>query len=386
MANYQRTPYLVVHRLGAGAREVYGSVGDEQIVLQAQLLRGDADSDTAVVAMHPMASPGYLPMFSALANAGCHVIACASRYMNGDCSLIMENVLLDLGACIRDARTRLGYRRIILAGWSGGGSLALFYQSQAEHPTIRAIPSGEPLDVAGAGLIPADAVVLLAAHRSRHHLLTECLDPSVLDELDPTCRDAEMNIYDPVNPNQPPYSDVFLRRYRLAQIERNQRITAWARDQLATSPRAGSTANSSFVVYGTMADPRWLDPELEPNDRKPQWCYLGDPGTVNDGPTGLARFTTARSWLSQWSWDCAQGDGAEAAMAVSVPVLIMRNSADDACPISHTDALFAAIGHERKEQTLIKDANHYFSGPGQRGPLEKATTKVLDWIAELNDR
>jgi pimeloyl-ACP methyl ester carboxylesterase len=383
VTSYQRTPYLVVHRHGAGAREVYGAVGEEQVVLHAQLLRGDADSDTAVVAMHPMASPGYLPMFSALAKAGCHVIACASRYINGDHSLIMENVLLDLAACIHDARTRLGYRRIILAGWSGGGSLMLFYQSQAEHPTVQAMPSGEPVDLAEVGLVPADAVVLLAAHRSRHHLLTECLDPSVLDEDDPTRRDPELNLYDPNNPNQPPYSEGFLLRYRMAQIERNERITAWARDQLATPPHAGTTPNRSFVVHGTMADPRWLDPALEPNDRRPGWCYLGDPGAINDGPTGLARFTTPRSWLSQWSWGSAQGDGAEAAASVTVPALIVHNSADDACPTSHTDALFGALRHPNKELTLIRGANHYFSGPGQQRPLDEATTKVVGWLTGL---
>ena len=55
-----------------------------------------------------------------------------------------------------------------------------------------------------------------------------------------------------------------------------------------------------------MADPRWLDPSVDPNDRQPGWCYQGDPRVVNMSPTGLARFTTLRSWLSQWSYDEAR--------------------------------------------------------------------------------
>ena len=47
--------------------------------------------------MHPIGSPAYLPMFSGLARAGFHVIACATRYSTGDAALQMENVLLDLG-------------------------------------------------------------------------------------------------------------------------------------------------------------------------------------------------------------------------------------------------------------------------------------------------
>ena len=35
-----------------------------------------------------------------------------------------------------------------------------------------------------------------------------------------------------------------------------------------------------------MADPRWLDPTVDPNDRTPGTCYLGDPRVVNMSPVG----------------------------------------------------------------------------------------------------
>jgi hypothetical protein len=50
-----------------------------------------------------------------------------------------------------------------------------------------------------------------------------------------------------------------------------------------------------------MAAPCWLDLAVDPNDRAPGRCYLGDPRLINDSPGGLGRFTTLRSWLSQWS-------------------------------------------------------------------------------------
>src|SRR5712675_2301564 len=101
-AKYQRTPYLVVEKDTAKRKDVYGSIGDS-VVLHVQLLRRQAPSSTAVVAMHPIGSPGYLPMFSALARQGFHVIATDTRYSNGDAALQMENVLLDLGAVVQDA-------------------------------------------------------------------------------------------------------------------------------------------------------------------------------------------------------------------------------------------------------------------------------------------
>ena len=55
--------------------------------------------------------------------------------------------------------------------------------------------------------------------------------------------------------------------------------------------------------------------------------YLGDPEVVNDGPVGLARFSTLRSWLSQWSYDYARCDAITSGARISVPVLVLGNSA-----------------------------------------------------------
>ena len=138
-----------------------------------------------------------------------------------------------------------------------------------------------------------------------------------------------------------------------------------------------------FVVQGTMADPRWVDPEVDPNDRQPNWSYLGDPRSANDGPAGLARYTTLRGWLSQWGYDTAQVDAVAAAPRISVPVLTIMNSADDACPPSHLRDFHAALPDGRKEMHVIVGANHYFSGGGQqRAHLDTAAAYVRDWAQQ----
>ena len=377
---YTREPYLVVHREQTRRKDVYGSI-DDNVVVQAQLLRGAKPSSTVVVAMHPIGSPGYLPAFSQLARSGFHVAACATRYSTGDAPLQMENVLLDLAACVRDAKERLGYERVLLAGWSGGGSLMAGYQAEAEKRTIVQTAAGEPTPLADADLVVPDGLVLMAAHRSRHRLLTDFLDASILDEAAPDQRDPELDLYDRANPNQPPYSADFLARYREAQRARNRRITAIAQDRLAQLRADGRPDDEHcFVVHGTMADPRWVDPTVEPNDRRPQWSYLGDPRVANDGPAGLARFTTTRGWLSQWSLDHAQVDAVDAAPRISVPVLVVINSADDACPPSHPRDFFDAVPHADKELHELTGANHYFSGGGeQRSHLDDAMAVVTGW-------
>jgi pimeloyl-ACP methyl ester carboxylesterase len=375
---YDRIPYMIAFRENAIYKDTYGGeLG--RVTLKAHLLKPERASDTVIVFMHPIGGGEYLPMPVGLAKAGYHVIYCNSRYPGADYALQMEKVVLDLAACVRDAKQRLGYQRVVLAGWSGGGSLSAFYQAEAESPSVKATAAGDPLDLAQAGLIAADALLLLAAHVSRAVTLTENLDASIADESLPQNRLLELDLYDPKNRNQPPYSAEFLARYRIAQIARNRRITAWVCEKLEWL-RANGRPNEefAFVVHGTLADPRWLDPTVDPNDRVPGTCFLGEPRLVNNGPVGLARFCTLRSWLSQWSFDRSNADGVRSLSRVSAPVLVVGNSADNICTPSHTQRLFDAVGHADKERAEIKGASHYYIG--QRAQLEEAVSLIDNWL------
>ena len=380
--DYDRIPYLVVFDDLSAYQDTYGGV-TESVVLESYLLRPrGVPSKNVIVFMHPIGGGAYLPMTNALARAGHHVIYCNSRYRGVDSALIMEKVVQDLGACVKDARERLGYEKVILAGWSGGGALSLYYQQQAQHATVAATPAGEPPDLTALDLPAADGMMLLAAHVSRHGTLTEWMDPSILDESDPDNRDPELDLYNPSNPNQPPYSAEFLDRYRAAQIDRNRRITAWVNERLVDLRGRGEPLmERGFIVHGTMADPRWLDLTVDPSDRK-LGCYLGDPRIVNMGPVGLARFTTLRSWLSQWSFDDANGDGPRCAADLAVPTLVIGNSADNACTPSHTHRLFDAVGHPDKTLHTIVGATHYYSGRDQIPRLSQAVGTITEWLAE----
>lgn len=232
----------------------------------------------------------------------------------------------------------------------------------------------------------ADALMMLAAHVSRHETLTEWMDASITDEAAPFDRDPELNLYDPANPNQPPYSVEFVARYRAAQHARNRRITERVRGELDALRSSGDEhAERAFVVNGTMADPRWLDPTIDPSDRRPGWCFLGDPKVVNDGPVGLARFCTLRSWLSQWSLDDARGDAQKSLPSVTQPVLVVGNTADDACTPSHTMRLFEAISHDRKHLHQVGGATHYYTGRDGRKHLAEAITVIGEFLSEHLD-
>ncbi|MGJ7512970.1 serine aminopeptidase domain-containing protein [Pseudomonas baetica] len=361
--------------------ETYGYSGTQgKVNLEGMLLRPtEGSSKTLIILMHPSSTLHLLPVPQAFARSGLHVLCAGSRYPKNDTALIMEKVVLDLGAYIRHAKESWGYEKVVLLGWSGGGSLSLFYQSQAETPTIIDTPAGDPVDIVGAGLIPADAVVFQSAHAGRALNLAEVIDPSVRNEANPDDRDVELDIYDPRNPNQPPYTSEYVARYRAAQQARLRRITAWVKDTLEELKSRGTgELERGFVVHRTWADLRFLDPTLDPNDRAPGGRLLGDPETVNSGPIGLGRFSTLRAWLSQWSPEDSRANGFVCAAAMTSPLLVIEGSADDGVPQPDSRRIFEAAGSQDKEMHVIKGATHYYANQPEQ--IAEATSIVRRWL------
>lgn len=361
--------------------ETYGFAGTQgNTNLEGMRIRPKGvPSRTLLVFMHPASTLQLLPVPRRLAALGMHVLCAGSRYAKNDSALVMEKVLLDLGAYIHHAKDVWGYEKVVLMGWSGGGSLSLFYQSQAEHPDITQTPAGDPVDLRAAGLIAADAVVCQAVHISRAQMLCDMIDPSVTNELDPDNRIARLDIYDRGNPSVPPYFDDFIAEYRAAQLHRLRKIAAWVKETLADlKQRATGEIERGFVVHRTMADPRFLDPALDPNGRRARWCYLGNPETVNTGPVGLARFSTLRSFLSQWSIDDSRADGLACAARISVPFLAIENAADDCVPQPHMRKITDAIASSDKSLQVIEGATHFYAD--QPGLLDDAARRVMHWL------
>ena len=232
---WDRVPVVISFAEAKQMVETYGFAGSQgQTVLEGQrLLPRDRPSDTVFLFMHPASTLQLLPMPTALADAGLHVLCAGSRYAKNDSALIMEKVAYDLGAYIRHARETLGYRKVVLVGWSGGGSLSLFYQGQAEQPTITHTPAGDPYDLTQANLSPADGIIFIAAHLSRAETLTEWIDPSVRDELRPDERDARVRHLRPGLPEQAAVQRaISSRRSAPRSVARNRKITDWALDML----------------------------------------------------------------------------------------------------------------------------------------------------------
>ena len=344
-------------------RDRYGGVSGS-FVLEGELLKlkDKPRPELVILAFHPAASMTTTPLPMALALTGYHVCVAGFRYPN-DSVLLVERLLLDLSYYIRYLRESLLYQRVALLGFCGGGALAALYQSQAESPSLSATPSGIPIDLSR--LLRADILLLVAAHLGRPVVLTDSLDPTIPFATRPSHPNSDLtpssstpassspvlSLYGPSAP-QPPYSAEFLETYRAAQRERSRRITEWARSQPPHSP---------LVLQGTLADPRWMDLRISPNQRKVAGhCFMGDCEQSNDSPTGWARFTTAGSWLSQWAEGPSQLDARKHLPRTSVPTLVVACGADDAVPIEHGQQLYDLVPHSAKAFVTIDGAEHYF--------------------------
>jgi pimeloyl-ACP methyl ester carboxylesterase len=283
---------------------------------------------------------------------------------------LLDHALAEIGTGIRWLREQAGIERIALLGNSGGGSLMAAYQSQAVDPNVTPVAGMRPL-AAIEQLPPGDLFIAVAAHSGRPEVLTAWLDPSVIDESDPLSVEPEL---DPFNAeNGPPYSDEFQRLYRQAQRARNERITDWALDQIAGLD--GTRARDRlFCVYRTWADLRMIDPAIEPSDRRPNWCYLGEPVKANYGVFGIGTLSTLRTWLSMWSLRTSQCTAAPHLARVTVPALVVHATADACVYESDARGLFDAIAASDKRFETVK-ADHYLLEPAT------ARTETADLIA-----
>jgi pimeloyl-ACP methyl ester carboxylesterase len=309
-----------------------------------------------------------------LAERGFGFLGWNTRFRGNEANFLLDHALAEIGTGVRWLREQAGADRVVLLGNSGGGSLMAAYQSQAVAPNVTPVAGMRPLD-AIADLPRGDLFIALAAHSGRPEVLTAWLDPSVTDESDPLSADPAL---DPFNPdNGPPYSEDFQRRYRAGQRARNERITDWALRELAALE--GTRARDRlFTLSRSWADLRMIDPSIEPSDRRPNWCYLGDPLKANYGVFGVGTVSTLRTWLSMWSLRTSQCIAVPHLARITVPSLVVHATADACVYDSDARTLYGALAAADKTLEFIK-ADHYLQEPA--GAREQAADLIAAWVA-----
>jgi pimeloyl-ACP methyl ester carboxylesterase len=329
---------------------------------------------TAFIATHYNVDFSEHYLASYLAERGFGFLGWNTRFRGNEAHFLLDHALAEIGVGVRWLREEAGADRIVLLGNSGGGSLMAAYQSQAVEPNVQPVVGMRPVPAIDS-LLPGDAFVALAAHSGRPEVLTNWLDPSVTDETDPLSADPAL---DPFNTeNGPPFSAEFQARYRAAQRARNERITDWALGQLEMLA-ATRARDRLFLTARSWADLRMIDPAIEPSDRRPNWCYLGDPLKANYGVFGVGTVSTLRSWLSMWSLRTSQCIAAPHLARITLPSLVIHATADACVYDSDARALYDALASADKRLEYIK-ADHYLTEPD--GARAHAADLIADWVA-----
>ena len=353
---------------------------------------------TVAVLMHPRANFAHHYVTPGLLEAGIAVLNVTSRWLNNDATLIHEQVLLDAAAGLAAARAR--YDRVVLIGNSGGASLFTFYLHQVNAPAgarLTHTAAGDRFDLNDYDLPGADAMVYLAGHAGEGHYLLHAIDPSVVDESDPTACDPELDLYDPRNgfvapPGETHFDTEFLTRYRAAQRDRVARIDARARELVArkragraawaggagtTADRRTAIATHFLHVYRTDADPRAVDLSLDPSERDYGSLWGRRPDWINYGAVGFGRVVAPEAWLSTWSGLSSQAEIAVTGGRMTLPALQVVYSGDNCIYPSDDELIASSLATTRLDRATVPGDHYGFPTGLGRDP---ATRLVADWI------
>lgn len=309
-----------------------------------------------------------------MATRGIGFLGWNTRFRGFESSFVLDHALVDIGVGVRWLREVQGIETVVLLGNSGGGSLMAAYQAQAVDRHITPLEGMRP--AAGVGdLPPADGYIASAAHPGRPDVLTAWMDASVIDENDAVASDPALDLFD--ERNGPPFAPEFVVRYRTAQIARNDAITDWVEQELKHVQAAGFS-DRPFTVLRTWADPRMVDPTIEPTARQANLCYAGVPIKANRSARGIAAATTLRNWLGMWSLRHAQTRAEPHLARIHCPALVINADQDTGVYPSDAQRIYGAIASRDKTQCSI-NTDHYFTTPGARS--EQADT-IARWIGK----
>ncbi len=360
-----------------------------------------------------------------LAKRGFMVLGMNPRSDNNEAIVNFEEIALDIKQGVEFLRKQNGIEKIVLIGFSGGGPSTTFYQAVAEKGVAFCQDPAKLTRCPDslAGLPKADAMLLLDAHPGNTVNGLRSLDPSVVDEDDPTKTDDSLNPFDVKNGYNPSgqsvYTQEFMDRYFKAQAARMNRLIDKAL-ALRADIKAGKgkfTDDAPFIVYRNRARLSDFSMSIHPGTVEPRKLIKND-GTISTEvirsvrvPTESARlnrtlsngtmFLTVTSFLSanalrakdsitDIDWCSANNSTPCALKQISVPILVTAMGGHYF--IRDNEIHYEIAASKDKDYVVIEGAVH---GQTPCEPCSKitgvsysnATKNLYDYVAKwTNER
>lgn len=371
----------------------------------------NAKPKIAVLVTHPRVDFTRHYCIPNFVEAGFACLGLNGRCFNNDTQAVHEQLILDVNAGVKFLKER-GAEQVILFGNSGGGSLSALFQAQAQLPQgqrIAETPAGDKTKLNDIEMYPADALVLVSAHKGQGLILNECIDPSVIDENNPLLTDDELDMYNSNNgfkpaPEQSTYSQAFIEKYRKAQLARIQKLDnlakeyindarkneqAYAADnQLDFNAQHQLGRRAAFekvmVIYRTMANLHYTDHSIDPSNRAYGSLLSDRPDLMNMQYMGFGRVVSPQAWLSTWSGISSNANLPKNLAALSFPVMVVNALKDREIYPHDAKKIWNAVS--AKDKTFLEfEAEHYFEaefGAKAHPDVKWVMDAVIPWIKE----
>ncbi len=366
-----------------------------------------------ILAIHPRVDFSRHYIVPHCVEAGFSCLGLNSRCLNNDTTAVHEELILDVNAGVRFLREEKAAETVILFGNSGGGSLSAMFQVQARLPKgkrLAVTPAGDSTMLNDVELFAADGFVAASAHRGQGLVLSRCIDPSVVDESDPTLVNSELDMYDTRNgfrapPEPSRYSDEFVAAYRKAQLQRVARLDEVARSIIEDARNCEmryakekdsldfmswhhlgrrAAMQKLMIVYRTMANPDYTDHHRDPSGRSYGSLLSDRPDLMNMQLLGFGRVVTPQAWLSTWSGISSNANLVTNIAKLNIPVLVCNAKRDKEIYPADTQEIWNAVTVEDRSRHDF-DASHYFEPPfgaNEAPDVKRLMDTVVPWIKE----
>lgn len=241
-----------------------------------------------------------------LAKRGFMVLGMNPRSDNNEASVNFEEIALDIKQGVEFLRKQSGIEKVILIGFSGGGPSTTFYQATAEKGVVFCQDPNKLTRCPDtlANLPKADGMLLLDAHPGNTVNGLRSLDPSVVDEDDPTKTDASLDPFDEKNGFNPnglsTYTQEFMDRYFKAQAARMNRLIdkAVALRDATKAGKGKTTDDAPFIVYRNRARLSDFSMSIHPGTVEPRKLIKND-GTISTEIIRSVRVPTESKRLNR---------------------------------------------------------------------------------------